>query len=576
MRSPLFLSSSFLLLTLYFSVLRVAVSLAPKGEWTFVQNGTTGITGLEVILVSPTLILMFDRVLGDPLQIDGHQAWVELWNLETNTGFPLNAITDTFCASGALLSNGTMVSVGGQASELPPGVTVPPDADGRMGIRIFEPCADPAGLNCTLFEDPATLHLAANRWYTSAIRIFDGSLMIIGGTHEETPFYNTDPENSFEFFPPKDNGQTRFSPFLARTVPTNLFPRGFSLPDGKVFIVANNQSILYDIEAQTETILPTIPNGVHVTNPMDGTATLLPLSPPEFIPEVLVCGGSNFSDATPSEDLSSQDPASDQCTRITLTPEGIEKGWIIERMPEGRMMPEMVLLPNGQVLITNGAGTGYAAVASVGDPIGNSNADHPVLTPVFYDPDASLGSRFNREGLPTTDIARMYHSGVTLTPSGAIFLAGSNPNSGVVENATFNTLFRVQFLNPPFLSRSRPTVSRIPEKIAFNEPFTVDIDIPNDLNTDNLKVALMDMGFSTHAFHASSRLVFMEAQLTGNKKSLTIRAPPNNRVYPPGPAYIFVTVDDVTSTGTRVMVGSGAAPPVQDQGVPLPLASSAA
>lgn len=153
---------------------------------------------------------------------------------------------------------------------------------------------------------------------------------------------------------------------------------GFSLPDGKVFIVANNQSILYDIEAQTETILPTIPNGVHVTNPMDGTATLLPLSPPEFIPEVLVCGGSNFSDATPSEDLSSQDPASDQCTRITLTPEGIEKGWIIERMPEGRMMPEMVLLPNGQVLITNGAGTGYAAVASVGDPIGNSNADHPV------------------------------------------------------------------------------------------------------------------------------------------------------------------------------------------------------
>lgn len=66
---------------------------ATTGEWTIVQNGTTGITALEVILVSPTLILMMDRVLGDPLQIDGHQAWVELCNLETNT---LNAITDTF------------------------------------------------------------------------------------------------------------------------------------------------------------------------------------------------------------------------------------------------------------------------------------------------------------------------------------------------------------------------------------------------------------------------------------------------------------------------------------------------
>lgn len=514
---------------------------------------------------------MMDRVLGDPLQIDGHQAWVELWNLETNTGFALNAITDTFCASGSLLSNGTMVSVGGQAPELPPNAVYPPDGDGRQGIRLFGPCDSPDGIGegCTLFEDPETLHLAVNRWYPSSLRIFDGSLMVIGGTNNATPFYNMFPENSFEFFPKKDGGQVRFSPFLERTVPTNLFPRGFALPDGKVFIVANNQSIIYDIEAKTETILPTIPNGVHVTNPMDGTATLLPLSPPDYIPEVLVCGGSNKSDTIPSANLSSQDPASDQCTRITLTPEGIEQGWIVERMPEGRMMPEMILMPNGQVLITDGAGTGYAALASVGDPIGNSNADHPVLTPVLYDPNAAIGDRFSSEGLPNAEIPRMYHSGITLTPSGSIFLAGSNPNPGVVENATFNTEFRVQFLNPPFTARSRPTISGVPKKLAFNQNFTVDIDIPADLDTSNIQVALMDMGFSSHAFHSSSRLVFMTAELSSNKKSLTITTPPNNRVYPPGPAYVWVTVDDVTSTGTNVMMGSGANPPVEDQGIPL-------
>ena len=38
----------------------------------------------------------------------------------------------------------------------------------------------------------------------------------------------------------------------------------------------------------------------------------------------------------------------------------------------------MILLPNGQVLIINGGKTGYAAIASVREPIGNSNADHPV------------------------------------------------------------------------------------------------------------------------------------------------------------------------------------------------------
>lgn len=144
-------------------------------------------------------------------------------------------------------------------------------------------------------------------------------------------------------------------------------------------MVANNQSIIYDIERNTETILPDLPNGVRVTNPFDGTATLLPLSPPNFIPEVLVCGGTNSSDLTPPENLTSQDPASDQCSRIMLTPAGIKRGWQVERMLEPRIMPQTVLLPNGQVLITGGGRTGYAAIATVADPVGNSsNADHPV------------------------------------------------------------------------------------------------------------------------------------------------------------------------------------------------------
>ena len=112
--------------------------------------------------------------------------------------------------------------MGGQAIENP---QFDPDLDGRMGIRLFGPCEDAAGVNCTLFEDPATLHLSTTRWYTSSIRIFDGSLMVIGGIHESTPFYNTDPVNSFEFFPPKDGGVARNSSFLARSVPANLFPR---------------------------------------------------------------------------------------------------------------------------------------------------------------------------------------------------------------------------------------------------------------------------------------------------------------------------------------------------------------
>ena len=148
-------------------------------------------------------------------------------------------------------------------------------------------------------------------------------------------------------------------------------------------------------------------------------------------------GGTNTSDLIQPANLSSQDPASDQCSRIMLTPEGIEKGWQVERMLEPRIMPELLLLPNGQVLITNGGQTGYAAFGTVPDAVGNqSNADHPAcvnfdpswgpslrfvpcrFTPSLYTPTAPLGKRISNEGMPTTDIARLYHSTATLTPNG--------------------------------------------------------------------------------------------------------------------------------------------------------------
>jgi len=545
--------------------LGIAATAASTSGWHFVQNGTSGILALEAMIVSPTLAILFDRPNTDPLTINGHSAWGALWNLETNTATALDVVSNSFCASGSFVSNGSMVSVGGQEFLLP---DPNPDIDGRMGIRIFEPCDNPSGVGCTLFDDPANLHLAETRWYPTSIRIFDGSLMILGGIHEAAIFYNIDPVNNFEFYPPKDNGIPRPSPFLERTVPVNLFPRAFALPDGKVFIVANNRSIIYDIEAKTETTLPDIPNGVRVTNPFDGTATLLPLSPPDYTPEVLVCGGTNSSDLIPVGDLSSQDPASDQCSRITLTPAGIEKGWEVERMLEGRMMPEMILLPNGQVVIINGAQTGYAAFGSVRDPVGNvSNADHPAFTPTLYSPLAPQGERFDNKLMPTTDIARLYHSTATLTPNGNIFVAGSNPNLNVTTGVEFHTEFRVEYLNPPYMTVPRPTILKVPKKIAFNERFSVDIDIPQNLTASSVQVSLMDLGFSSHAFHSSSRLVFMTAELSNDRKSLTVMSPPNNRVYPPGPAFIYVTIDDVTSVGKQVMVGTGASPPVQDQGI---------
>ncbi|KAI0774655.1 glyoxal oxidase precursor [Trametes elegans] len=542
-----------------FASLAAAAPSAPG--WRFdLKAERSGIVALEAIVVSPTLVVFFDRASDDPLQINNHSAWGALWNLETSTVKPLDVLTNSFCASGALLSNGTMASLGGDPRGFPGNPDIEP---GLQGIRIFEPCASPTGDGCTLFEDPQTLHLLEPRWYPSSIRIFDGSLLIVGGTHVNENFYNTHPANTFEFFPPKED-KPRPSAFLARSLPANLFPRIFALPDGKVFMVADNQTIIYDIEANTERILPDIPNNVRVTNPIDGSAILLPLSPPDFIPEVLVCGGTQTDPLDPSL-LSSQTPATSQCSRITLTEEGIAKGWEVEHMLEGRTMPELVHLPNGQVLIANGARSGFAAIKQVPDAIGNSNSDHAVLVPSIYTPDRPLGRRISNAGMPSSGIARVYHSSITLTPQGNFLVAGSNPNANttVGPGIKFPSEFRVQTLDPPFMFVPRPKILSTPKKLGFNKTFTVPISLPLELTRADAKVqvSLMDLGFSSHAFHSSARLVFMDAKISGDRKSLTFTTPPNGRVFPPGPATVFLTIDDVSSEGAWVMMGSGNPPP---------------
>ena len=92
-----------------FATLSTAAPSAPG--WSFnLKQTRSGIVALESIVVSPTLVVWFDRASNDPLQINNHSAWGALWNLETETVTPLDLITNSFCASGALLSNGTMVA----------------------------------------------------------------------------------------------------------------------------------------------------------------------------------------------------------------------------------------------------------------------------------------------------------------------------------------------------------------------------------------------------------------------------------------------------------------------------------
>ena len=88
-----------------------APSTSNAPQWRFdLKEHNSGIVALEAIVVNTSLVVIFDRATGDqPLKLNNKSVWGALWDLDTSTVRPLEVLTDSFCASGALLSNGTMV-----------------------------------------------------------------------------------------------------------------------------------------------------------------------------------------------------------------------------------------------------------------------------------------------------------------------------------------------------------------------------------------------------------------------------------------------------------------------------------
>ncbi|POW01932.1 hypothetical protein PSHT_12309 [Puccinia striiformis] len=567
---------------------------APSERWARIVRGHTGVSAMQITVVSDKYAVILDRVEHNPLKINGQRAWASLYNFENDEVTPLELKSNSFCAGGSFLGNGTLINFGGNPvgkAPLHAGNFGP--TDGLQSIRFYTPCDDG---NCSVAEFDS-IKLTSARWYATATRLPDGSIMIVGGS-KMGAFRNDATINNptIEYFPPRqlkfsnESKKTQVhSPFLERTLVSNLFPIVITLPTpGLVFMAANRDAIIYNITSNREFRLPRIPNGVRVTYPMTGGGILLPLSPHNrYKPEVLICGGSTLNDTLPTKLIKASAPASDQCVRMVLTRKGIRRGWKVEQMPQGRIMPDMIMMPDGKVLIVNGAQAGVAGYGSLEKMTGNSNAENPSFTPVLYDPQAPLGQRFSSKGLPTTNIARLYHSVATLTPSGLVMLAGSNPNPDVTTT-NYRTEYRVEWLSPPYMKDpNRPEIFTLPKRANYNQRIVVQIArMKLQIAQQQVEAVLLDLGFGdhpphfnshfgrifqltftlfhfllpllvTHSTHMNSRLVKLRTRVDPDTNALRVIMPPSPEIYPPGYGWLFVLVNGVPSSGKRIMIGSG-------------------
>ena len=327
-----------------------------------------------------------------------------------------------------------------------------------------------------------------------------------------------------------------------------------------------------------------MPGQIVRTYPASGANAMLPLTPANnYTPTILFCGGQSMEDSSwgnysyPMVDTWNV-PASSECHRITPEPvDGSSPAYVQDdNLPIGRTMGQFIALPDGTLLVVNGAENGTAGYAQrTGTtttfgamPFGESLSTGPVGQPAIYNPNAAPGSRWSTAGLSSSNIPRLYHSSAVLLPDGSVMIAGSNPNIDVNLTTIYPTTYTAEYFYPPYFSaKTRPVPQNVPTTLSYGgESF--DITIPqssyagssNDA-AKNTTVWLIRQGFTTHAMNMGQRIMQLNNTFTVQNNGTiilhTAQLPPNPSIFQPGPAFLFVTINGIPSNGTYVIVGNG-------------------
>ncbi|KAK2467883.1 hypothetical protein APHAL10511_000178 [Amanita phalloides] len=552
-------------------------TLSPPGQP--IKSGKSGqfeiitqslVSAQQLFLGTLNTAYFIDKAEGNPTQVNGHPAWASELTLDSGAQRALDIKTNTFCAGGGVLGNGTWVSVGGNQAITPGGGPapdqngVPPynDADGRQSIRLLNPCDD-GTCNWVI-----SAQMTDQRWYPTLETLEDGTLIIIGGCTNGGFVNDPGQDNpTYEFYPSR--GAPIALDMLHRTLPVNLYPLTWLLPSGKLLMQSNRETILFDYKNNKETPLDNMPDAVRVYPASAGTI-MLPLTPAnQWTATILFCGGSNVADNEWYDQnfVPIARPASASCVR--LTPDASGTYTEDDPLPEERSMGSLIALPNGKILCLNGAQMGTAGYGTNGWAVGHSFADRPALTPVVYDSNAPAGQRWSRDGLQPSTVPRMYHSSAILLPDGSVLVSGSNPNEDytVGQGIEYPTEYRTERFYPSYYSQRRPQPVGIPSQLSYGGPsFNITLG-SDDLfgNVQNLESATVNIirtGFSTHAMNMGQRIVELGTTYTGSTSDNTgilhvQQLPPNPAILAPGPALFFVVVNGVPSVGVQVMIGSG-------------------
>ncbi|TVY32668.1 Aldehyde oxidase [Lachnellula subtilissima] len=518
---------------------------APNGG-SFALIGQSGVPAMHAALMPNGRVMILDK-LENYTQIknaDGFYAMSSEYDPATNKVVPLAYLTNAFCSGGVFLADGRVVSLGGNAPLL---FINPNIGDGFNAIRYLSRSATDANLDGQSWSEPGN-KLASNRWYATAQTMPDGTVFVASGSlngFDPTVLSNNNP--TYEILNPEAVSQGKNIPLamLTKNQPYYMYPFVHLLRDGTLFLFVAKASQIFDVGSNT--VIKELPDliGDYRTYPNTGGNVLLPLSSANnWEPEIIICGGGAYQDIN--------SPTDPSCGRIQ--PLSTDPKWEMDSMPAGRGMVEGTLLPDGTIVWLNGGNRGAQGFGLMKDP---------ELGALMYDPSKPLGQRFTT--LAISAIPRLYHSVALLLLDGTLMVTGSNPVEMPILTPSaqnpFVTEFRVEQYVPPYLqgenANRRPTNVNISSHAikADGRKFVVTFNAP--ANAQKGQVVLYHGGFVTHSVHMGHRMLELDNQgwlVGGAQQSLTVFAPPNNNVAPPGPYVVYVMVDGVPAMGQFVQI----------------------
>lgn len=516
---------------------------------------------------------------------------------------------DLFCSGHLQLSDGNVLFAGGTGSYYAGGAFT-----GSKWLNLYDWKRN---------QWRTVGRMAGGRWYPTLLQLASGKVAIIGGLDFDKPNQlNTsleifDPASgSLQAI---DLTAIDGSPFNTK-IPgddvydtIDLYPRIFPLADGRFLLTGDEagiegvlvphrsrntylMAINDDADGQAQISFTPGPQR-RETNRAYGTAVQVPGSE-----DVLLLGGIVGSNSISFGREGRIDPKRFPGVSVSRTLQHWSPGegcgsWIStpDFLPTPRANLQAVVLPTQQLLVLNG---------------GVFPEYQPRRDPLLLSPDPAAAGGYQVEPQPEASLPRLYHNGALLLPDGRVLSTGGNANrashtdgglrvdvlgdpesffrfptfrnaDGEEESFDVETyysdpdhyfadgnkeafvpaeIWRSEMFSPPYLplDNDRPRITRAPQRLTYGETFTIQVTSATT-GSPTVQAVLMKLGSVTHSFDFGQRLAPLTVTASSESGSLSLQAPANANLYPPG-YYMLFSLDDrgVPSEARMVQLANAA------------------